>query len=279
MRIGLSTYTYAWAIGGRKYAQDENLLPVPRLLDKAASVPGAELLQICDRSGAELLDAAERRGLRARAAELGVALQIGTTGVDPAHLNNFLAVALDLGADLVRTILPASGPGSSYDEAAALLREILPAYEKSGVLLSLENHDRNLSRDLRDLVEGLACPVLGICLDTVNSFGIGEDSRRVLDALVPVTNCFHAKDYRIGRIDTGLGFLLEGTPTGQGMLDIPDIILRFDRAGLDPDIVVELWTPYRGDLAAAIALEDAWARESVQYLRKTIDTFGKGRSR
>ncbi len=267
MRIGVSTYTYTWAMGGRLHASEVTPIPIASLFERAKALPGVDLVQICDHPGLETLSEPDLANLKTLAGEKGLALQIGTRGIDPPRLSRFLALAAGLGAGLVRTILPMSGPGSDYAEAAALLKEVLPDYEERNVLLSLENHDRNPAAALRRLVEEVASPVFGICLDTVNSFGIGEDSRRILDTLAPVTNCFHAKDYRIARIDYGLGFVLTGAPAGEGLLDIPGILERFDRAGRRPDVVLEQWTPWQGSLPATLALEEEWARKGTAYLR------------
>ncbi|MDR1519611.1 MAG: sugar phosphate isomerase/epimerase [Planctomycetota bacterium] len=270
MRTGISTYTFPWRMGGRAFAPESTPIPIPSLFERAKALPGVEVIQICDHPGLDALSETDSANLRALAEKKGLALQIGTRGIDSERLTRHLAIAADLGAGLVRTILPMSGPGSDYGGAARLFREILPDYERKNIHLSLENHDKNPAAALRRLVEDVASPVFGICLDTVNSYGIGEDSRRILDALAPVTNCFHAKDYRIGRIDCGLGFVLTGAPAGEGMLNIPDILERFDRAGRRPDVILEQWTPWRGSLAATLVLEEEWAVKSVAYLAGVV---------
>ncbi|MDR1521208.1 MAG: sugar phosphate isomerase/epimerase [Planctomycetota bacterium] len=266
MRIGIGTYTFPWAIGGRKYAQAENLLPTPLLVETAGKLPGIQVVQVCDRSAAEELSVEDEKCVKARASDLGVMLQVGTRGIEPGHLSMFLSLAARLGCDLVRTMLPISGPGSDYPGAASILREVLPEFENAGIKLSLENHDRNPATDLRRLVERVANPMFGICLDTVNSYGIGEDSERVLDILAPVANCFHAKDYRIIRADYGLGFHIIGAPVGEGLLNIPGVLDRFAKAGIDPDIIIEHWTPPQTDIGATLAMEAEWARRSAYYL-------------
>lgn len=263
MRIGVGTYTYPWATG--KYTMN-NVLPVSDLLDRAGRLPGVRVVQLCDHSDAEKLAGGELDKVLRRAGDLGLALQAGTRGIEPSHLMMFLEASERLGGDLVRSMLPQTGPGSDYPGAKAMLREVLPEYERRGMKLSLENHDRNLSCDLRQLIEDVGSPALGICLDTVNSYGVCEDSRRILDTLVPVTNCFHSKDYRIDRIDYGLGFAITGTASGDGMLNLPDILERFDRAGVDPDIIVEQWTPRQESIDATLRLEEEWSHRSAAYL-------------
>jgi hypothetical protein len=67
-----------------------------------------------------------------------------------------------------------------------------------------------------------------------------------------------------------MGFVVEGLPTGQGMLDLPWLLGRLRLLGRDPDAILEQWTPPEPDLAATIAKEAAWAVESIAYLRRLI---------
>ncbi|MCC8189190.1 MAG: sugar phosphate isomerase/epimerase [Planctomycetes bacterium] len=263
MRLGVGTYTYPWATG--KYTGD-NRLPTAALLECAGRLPGVTVVQLCDHSSAETLAGAALDAVTARARELGLVLQVGTRGIDPAHLAAFCDAAQRLGGGLVRSMLPVTGPGSAYDDARAMLREALPRYQQAGVTLALENHDQTPCRVLRRLVEAVGSPSLGICLDPVNSYGIGEDSQRILDTLVPVTACFHAKDYRIDRLDYGLGFAITGTAAGDGLLDLPAILDRFDRAAVTPDIIIEQWTPRQAGTEETIRLESEWAVRGAGYL-------------
>ena len=111
---------------------------------------------------------------------------------------------------------------------------------------------------------------MGICLDTVNSFGALEGPEVVVEALAPYTVNLHVKDFIIRRANHMMGFAIEGTPAGQGRLDIPWLLERLRAAGRDPNAIIELWTPPEPDLAATIAKEDAWARESVAYMRSVL---------
>jgi sugar phosphate isomerase/epimerase len=64
--------------------------------------------------------------------------------------------------------------------------------------------------------------------------------------------------------------VIEGRPAGQGRLDVPWLLKRLKEAGRDPNAILELWTPEQDSLEATIAKEDAWARESIEYLRTLI---------
>ncbi len=45
---------------------------------------------------------------------------------------------------------------------------------------------------------------------------------------------------------------------------------RFDKAGTAPDIIIEQWPPYLGDIYATLRLEDEWATKSVDNLGKLL---------
>jgi hypothetical protein len=67
-----------------------------------------------------------------------------------------------------------------------------------------------------------------------------------------------------------MGFTIEGRPAGQGRLNVPWLLEELGALGLDPNVILELWTPPEKTLPATIAKEDAWAIASVEYLRTLI---------
>jgi sugar phosphate isomerase/epimerase len=54
------------------------------------------------------------------------------------------------------------------------LREVLPEFARAGVSIALENYEAYATRELAELVARIGSSHLGICLDTVNSFGALE---------------------------------------------------------------------------------------------------------
>ena len=265
MRLGLGSYTYTWAVGVPGYESSSPSLSPDGLLDKAAAF-GCEVVQLCDNIAPESLSAADAAALGRRAAAMGIGLQVGTRGVEPDHLRCFLALATRTGSDLVRSMLPKTGIGADVHEAAAMLSAVMPEFEKAGVLLSIENHDRHRCRELRWLVERAASPNLGICLDTVNSFGAAEDPSRVMDTLLPLANCLHIKDFTIQRVEHQMGFVVVGAPAGEGMLDIEQALTGFPDPGGRGAVILESWTPFQGSAAASIELEDDWAKRGMTHL-------------
>jgi sugar phosphate isomerase/epimerase len=111
---------------------------------------------------------------------------------------------------------------------------------------------------------------LGICLDVANSFGALEGPEVVVDTLAPLAVNLHIKDFDVFRAHHMMGFLIEGRQVGQGRLDIPWLLNRLRAAKVDPNAILEQWTPPEETLAQTIAKEDRWATNSVRYLRQFI---------
>lgn len=274
MKLGIGSFTYSWAMGIPNYDHARPRITCADIIDRAAA-KGCDVVQLCDNAFLEKKTKAEREALAAKADSLAVALQVGTRGVDPENLRLYLAICADMKAGLVRSMFPKEGYGSDLNDGVAMLKEIMPEYEKAGVLLSLENHDRHTCRELVEALDRVASPNLGICLDTANSYGTTEDITRVIEVLLPVSNCVHIKDFVIARISTLMGFSIGGLPAGRGMLDIKRILDNYRGPGDDASVILELWTPYINDLDETIDLEYRWTEQSLEYLRPFFDKPAK----
>jgi len=150
------------------------------------------------------------------------------------------------------------------------IKGIIPEFERAGICLAIENHDRFKTRALAEIVERIGSDYVGICLDTANSFGALEGPEVVLQVLGPLAVNLHLKDFVIFRPRHMMGFIIEGRPVGQGQLDVPWLLQGLCDMGRDPNAILELWTPPEETLAQTIAKQDAWARASIEYLRRLI---------
>jgi len=151
-----------------------------------------------------------------------------------------------------------------------LVRHVIGRFEKADVCLAIENHDRFTASSLADICDRVGSSHIGVCLDTVNSFGALEGPEVVLDTLAGMVVNLHVKEFSIRRADHLMGFVIEGCPAGQGHLRVPWVIERLTAAGRDPNAILELWPPPERTVEETIAKEEAWARESVAYLRRHI---------
>jgi sugar phosphate isomerase/epimerase len=139
--------------------------------------------------------------------------------------------------------------------------------------LGIENHDRFSAAELRAIIQAIDSPQVGICLDTANSIGAGEDLSTVLTALADYTVNLHIKDFAIERLPYLMGFTVEGRPAGSGRLDVAALWRRMAQVPRCRSAIIELWTPPildasgAVDMEATVAKEAIWARISLQHVR------------
>jgi 3-oxoisoapionate decarboxylase len=135
-------------------------------------------------------------------------------------------------------------------------------------VLALENYEQVTSAELAGLVERLANPCVGVCLDTANSLGAMELPRQVVTNLGPYVRNLHIKDFTIRRVTYTMGFEIAGCPAGEGKLDIDWIIGELRKWNRDPTLILEQWTPWRGTLEQTLAVEEEWAERSLRFLER-----------
>jgi len=271
-RLGVSTFAFAWAIGvpGHPPARPMDAFD---FLDRAAAL-GAEVAQIGDNLPLQDWTDADLERLRAHATTLGLTLEVGTRGIAADNLTRYADIARALSSDLLRVVIDTERHQPAPAEAVATFRGALPALERAGVTLAVENHDRFPVATLAAIVQEVGSERVGICLDTVNSLGSLEGPDAVVEVLGPHVVNFHVKDARIDRLSHNMGFLVSGTPAGKGMLDLPGMLRRLAELGRRPNVILELWPPPEDDLEATIRKEAAWAEESMPYLRRVLAEMG-----
>ena len=268
MRIGISSYTFTWAIGVTNN-MPANPLSAFGLIDKA-KVLGINLVQIADNLPLDAMSEDELSRFLAYAMTHDVSVQPGTAGTEPGHLKRYLEIALACGSNIVRTIPDTKERKPSVEEIIQDLKAVAPQYRRSNVRIALENHDRFRCEDLVAIVRSVGEDTVGICLDTVNSFGALEGPSYVIEKLLPYTFNVHIKDFTIFREYHKMGFRIEGRPAGKGMLLIEPLLQKLNSSRPEVDAILELWTSPEVELYETIDKEDRWAVESVQYLKSFI---------
>ena len=268
MRLGIGSYTYTWAVGVPGHLPLRPLSAIDLLAN--ASRLGVRVAQFCDNLPLIGLPETELDELVRVARDKGIHIELGTRGLASDNLRAHLRLARQLGCTFLRLVLDSPGDEPAADEALARLREIMPEFRAAGIQLAVENHDRFPASVLARLVERLGPDQAGICLDTVNSFGALEGPEVVVETLAPYTLNLHVKDFTIARVDSLMGFVINGCPAGTGRLNVPWLLERLAAAGRDVNAIVELWTPFGPTLEATLARECAWAEESVGRLRQFI---------
>ena len=263
MQLGLSSYAFPWAIGVPGYPPPEPMTVFAFV--RRASALGVKVVQIADNLPLHTLSPAAEADLWVLLQDIALQVEVGTRGSQPAHLLRYLALAERFGSPLVRVVIDTPTDQPPIADIIRRLRAVLPAYAARGITLAIENHDRLSAATLATILTACDSTHIGICLDTANSLGAGEGLDDVLRHLAASVVNLHVKDVRVRRQPHGLGFAVEGTPAGMGLIDLPSLLLRFSPLS-DMNALLELWPPPEATVAATITKEAAWVEQSLAYL-------------
>lgn len=265
-RIGIGTYSLYWEGSER----NPDRLSIAGSIERAAEL-GCDVFQICDDPRIEECDAAGLAALRERAESLGVALELGTRTIVPAHLVRYLSIAATLGAPLLRSMIQRQEVADGgIDQAVEALRETLPRLEATGITLALETYEQVPTADLIEVVRRLDSPLVGICLDPGNCVSALEHPDDVIDAVAPHCANLHVKDFRFERAEGWVGFSFSGCRMGEGLLDLDHELGTVYREGRAPSAIVEHWLTWQGDAETTIATERAWTEATLAAIRERI---------
>jgi sugar phosphate isomerase/epimerase len=265
MRLGIGTYTYTWAVGVPGHLPQTPMSAGD--LVKKANAAGLHCAQIADNLPLDKLTTEQRHELAELADQRRVAIEVGARRMTPDHLARMIDVAAFFGSHVLRFVVDGPGYTPSVDEVVTVVREALPRLREAGVKLAIENHDRLMAAEFLEIVKRTDEDQVGICLDSVNSMGAGEAVREVTTVLAPHALNLHVKDFTVRRVSHRMGFVVEGTPAGQGMLDIPWLLKQVRAHGRCQSAILELWTPPESTPEKTLATEARWAEESLRYLK------------
>ena len=176
----------------------------------------------------ESLEPAYLQRVRARADELGVALETGGCAISPtstafaqqgtcitppaecaeanmaiaiADVSQLLRIAHAVGSPLVRCYLGHGGDRHSalplaahIESMLAVLEQVRPLALELGVKLAIENHGDLEARELKAVIEQAGPDIAGVCLDTGNPPFMGECPFLTLEMLAPYVITTHVRD-------------------------------------------------------------------------------------
>ena len=268
MILGLSSYTFGWAVGVPGHAPTRPL-DEHGLLDKCRE-HGVKLLQIGDNLPLYTFDEARLDRLAARAASEGVQLEVGARRLTLERVAEYAAIARRLGAKLIRFVIDDADYHPTPKAVSIVLRQCAPLLH--GLTVGLENHDRFPAATLREMIESISSDRIGVCLDTANSLGAGEGLDTVIRELAPLTVNLHIKDFQVTRVPHLMGFTVEGRPAGAGQLDVPRLLDQLASFHRCETAVLELWTRPEPRQEDTIAKEESWAAQSLAYLKPLFTT-------
>lgn len=108
------------------------------------------------------------------------------------------------------------------DKVVEILAEVAPAAQQAGIVICIENHMDITAGELKELIDRIGSPAVGVCLDTANSLMLCEDPIESASILAPYVHCTHIKDaVLIGDIKTPK-WVTAGL--GEGVVDLPTIV-------------------------------------------------------
>lgn len=266
MKIGLGTYALDWSIGVPG-SEPENPMDAFQVLEFARELK-AGVIQYGDNSPLHTLEKDQFDSLVDKAGKYGIDLEVGIRGIQPENLKRYIPIAKRCGSSILRAVIDAHDFHPDIPEIIDIIRNAADAFRENGVVLALENHDRFKAAEFAEIIEAAGQDIAGICLDTVNSFGALEGPDVVIETLIDYVVNFHVKDFRIYRPSHNMGFIIEGTPAGEGVLDIPNFVDMLRSRGKNCNLILELWpTPEKNPTATA-EKEKEWVRRSMKYLHE-----------
>ncbi|MBB3809933.1 sugar phosphate isomerase/epimerase family protein [Pseudochelatococcus contaminans] len=201
-----------------------------------------------------------------------------------ATVEEALNIAHAIGAQLVKFSLdikrtaPLYGSSLRSDIVVQLaerireFKENLPLIEKYGIKIALENHCDLFADEVIWIVEQLHHPLIGACLDTMNSLVVGEGVEECVRKLSPYAYCVHFCDIKIVVDPNGTHSI--GTAVGQGDNDCVKIMqeLRANAPEALDTIVFEVELPLSGySIEEGREIELQAARESIAYMRDKLN--------
>jgi len=268
MKVGIGSYAVPWHIGIGEWTPEQPLQHEGLLV--LAHELGVEVLQYCDNLPLDTLPEARLQRLHAQAQEWGITLEIGTRGLERQRLQRCAQLAVRFGSPFVRVVVDTPDYHPSPEQLVDDLCRLKPVFADASVKIAIENHDRFPVQVLRKVIEEAGTDWAGICFDTANSLGTLQGPNEAMDALCPYVLNLHVKDVRARRESHMLGFRVEGTPVGEGSVDVREVIRRVCEANPEANAIIELWTPPQESLQATMALERRWLEQSVRYLRALL---------
>jgi sugar phosphate isomerase/epimerase len=146
-----------------------------------------------------------------------------------------------------------------------MLKKLVGAAEKYGVVLAMENHIDLLADEIIDVVSTVNSPWLGICLDTGNNLRMFEDPLVVAEKLAPFARATHIKDLSVRPGNPRDFHFWPSVPLGEGLVDIGKVLQFLRKAHYKGLLAIEVdfLHPDYGE-------EDQAVAQSVKHLRKLL---------
>lgn len=268
MVLGISSFTYGWAVGVPGHLPAKRMDSLD-LLNKALLF-GLSCVQIGDNLPLHELSATTLEELKTLSQKHKLRLELGARKLTPEHLRRYIALTAYFEAPLLRFVIDGDNYEPDIVTVINIIRDVLSELEYNRITLGIENHDRFKARELANMMDTINHPRVGICLDCVNSLGAGEGLEWVSSVLAPYTVNLHIKDFNIKRHDHKMGFTVTGTEAGKGMLDTPELIKKLKVCKRCESAVLEQWIAPESTIEETVKKEARWAEAAIEYLKGVL---------
>jgi sugar phosphate isomerase/epimerase len=144
--------------------------------------------------------------------------------------------ALELGCRRIVATGAKRGQAGGLESIIAVLEQIVPYAEETGVLICLENHANNNLETIADyerIFQTIDSRNVGVCIDTGHFDASGIELGEVVRALHPKVNHIHVKEAASKGVETFVRF-------GEGVTDNDAVIRTMIAKGYSGYISVEL---------------------------------------
>jgi sugar phosphate isomerase/epimerase len=237
-RLGLDTFS----VGAQNWTPMQILDFAAR--NKIDVVQFSELRFLGSADWKVALDPANLRGIRRRADELGIALEVGMRSIGPTsgsfdkaagtaeeQILRMVEAAKILGSPLFRCFQGTQADRSSnidrhIDETVKALRNVRSRVIDSGVKIAIENHAGDMqARELKRLIEEAGKDFVGATIDSGNAMWTIEDPHLTLEVLGPYVLTSHMRDSYV--FDSERGSAVQWCRMGDGNIDMEGYLLKF----------------------------------------------------
>lgn len=261
MAVGVTSYAYRWAI-------QIDQIDLFEVLDRSHEA-GAEVLQICDNTPLDNFPDSTLDDITRKAAELGLTLEVGIKAFQPEVFLRNLEICKRIGSDLLRVALPNQELSLTFDDLVENFKAVIPEFRSAGVKLVIENHFHLTPGEIVRLIKAVDDPLMGACLDPVNSISRMCGSSETIAALAPFAYSVHLKDARPIRMETG--YYVVGCPLGEGLVDLPGLVSAVREAGHKPNYLAETWMKRQDSDKNTVAMEKQWILDSITLMKRLLE--------
>ena len=237
-RLGLDTFS----IGSQNWTPMQILDFASRM--KIDVVQFSEIRFLGSPDWQVALEPANLRAIRARADELGIALEVGMRSIGPTsgsfdkaagtaeeQLLRMVDAAKILGSPLVRCFQGSQADRASnidrhIDATVAMLRGVRSRIVDSGIKVSVENHAGDMqARELKRLIEEAGSDFVGATIDSGNAVWTIENPHLTLETLAPYVLTSHMRDSYVFVSERGTE--VQWCRMGDGNLDMSGYLTKF----------------------------------------------------